>query len=100
VIKYKLQLTDTAFNDLDDIMDYIALDAPVRAETYVDKLLDKIRILKNMPKRCALAPESGRRGYKLRHLIHGKYRILFIVRKKEVFVLHVIHGARLLDPDC
>jgi toxin ParE1/3/4 len=96
-MKFRILLTDEARNDLDGIMDYIALDAPRRAESYVDELLDEIRSLEFMPKRCAIAPESGRRGYELRHLIHGHYRILFTIKEADVFILRVIHGARLLS---
>ena len=95
--RYRILLTDEAHKDLDDIMAYIALDAPRRAETYVDELLNEIRSLASMPKRCAVAPESGRRGYEMRHLIYRRYRILFTIKEADVYILRVIHSARLLD---
>lgn len=97
--RFNILLTDEARKDLDDIMAYIALDAPRRAETYVDELLNEIRSLTSMPKRCAVAPESGRRGYEMRHLIYGRYRILFTIKESDVYILRVIHSARLLDPE-
>ena len=96
-MSFSIQLTDTAYHDLDAIMDYIALDNPVRAESFVDELLDKIRSLTRSPKRCPIAPENGRRNYELRHLIHGKYRILFTLKEKDIIILRVIHGSKLLD---
>ncbi len=98
-MNYRILLTDEASKDLGDIMDYIALDAPRRAEGFVDELLDEIRSLKTMPKRCAVAPESGRRGYEMRHLIYKRYRILFTIKEAQVLILRVIHGARLLEPE-
>jgi toxin ParE1/3/4 len=97
--RYGILLTDEARKDIDDIADYIALDAPRRAETYVDKLFHEIHSLASMPKRCAVAPESGRRGYEMRHLIYGRYRILFTIKDADIYILRVIHGARLLDPE-
>lgn len=97
-MNYNILITDEALKDLGEIMDYIALDAPDRAASYVDELLDKIRSLKTMPKRCAVAPESGRRGYEMRHYLFGRYRIIFTVKDSQVTILRVIHSARLLDP--
>jgi len=95
---YRILITDAATQDLDDIMGYIALDNPSRAASYIDELLDEIRSLKTMPKRCAVAPESGRHGYEMRHHLYGHYRILFMIKGAQVTILRVIHGARLLDP--
>lgn len=98
-MQYRIVITDEASQDLDEIMDYIAIDNLVRAESFVDELLDEIRSLKTLARRCPVAPESGRRGYEMRHLIHGHYRILFTIKDTQVIILRVIHGARLLDPE-
>jgi toxin ParE1/3/4 len=36
-------------------------------------------------------------GTRYRHLIYGNYRTVFRVTGKTVYVLRVVHGARLLD---
>ena len=48
-----------------------------------------------MPKRCPRAPEDGLDGLEIRHLIHGRYRIIFGIDGKTVVILQVRHGARL-----
>ncbi len=96
-MNFRICLTGEAVHDLESIMDYIARDAPKRAEAHVDALLGKIRSLKSMPRRCAHAPENGWRGYELRHLIYGDYRILFTLAGETVTVLRIIHGAKMLD---
>lgn len=48
-----------------------------------------------MPKRCSRAPEDGLDGLEIRHLIHGRYRIIFGIDGKTVVILQVRHGARL-----
>jgi plasmid stabilization system protein ParE len=45
--------------------------------------------LTSMPLGYPLAPESEEMGIPIRHLIVGRYRILFIVEKTTVTVLHV-----------
>jgi plasmid stabilization system protein ParE len=61
--------------------------------------LDKaINSLADMPERCALAPESARTPFEVRHLLYGRkpnrYRILFTFRGNTVYILHVCHGRR------
>ena len=45
--------------------------------------------LTSMPLACPLAPESELLGISIRHLIVGRYRVLFTVRGRTVTILHV-----------
>ena len=45
--------------------------------------------LTSTPLRCPVAPESEELGITVRQLINGRYRILFIVEKKTVTILHL-----------
>jgi plasmid stabilization system protein ParE len=45
--------------------------------------------LSSAPLRCPIAPESEELGISIRQLIDGRYRILFIVEKKTVTILHL-----------
>jgi toxin ParE1/3/4 len=36
-------------------------------------------------------------GTHYRHLLYGNYRSVFRIARKTVYVLRVIHGARLMD---
>ena len=63
--------------------------------------MEALRGLSKMPLRCPVSPESklGLIDIEVRQLLYGrgywKYRVLFLVRDQNVFVLHVRHGARL-----
>ena len=60
------------------------------ARTWVRQLYRKLRErLTSTPLRCPIAPESEELGVSVRQLIDGRYRILFIVEKHTVIVLHV-----------
>jgi len=44
--------------------------------------------LTSLPLACPLAPESEQLGVSIRHLIVGRYRVLFTVRGRTVTILH------------
>jgi hypothetical protein len=45
--------------------------------------------LTSLPLSCPLAPESDDLGIEVRQLIVQRYRVLFIVEKKTVTILHI-----------
>ena len=60
------------------------------ARGWVRELRNTLRDwLTSKPLSCPLAPESRELGISVRHLIIGRYRILFIVEKRTVMVLHL-----------
>jgi plasmid stabilization system protein ParE len=60
------------------------------AKLWVQKLRRAItKQLTSLPLACPLAPESEQLGVSIRHLIVGRYRVLFTVRGRTVTILHV-----------
>ena len=49
-----------------------------------------------VPKGFPLAPEDNEFSDEVRHMIVGRYRVLFTIRKRKVHVLHV-RGAHVQD---
>lgn len=94
---YSIFITRHAKNDLAEIYDYIAADSPTGAAAFVLELEEKISTLATLPERAPLIPENSLLGAEYRHLIHGRYRIIFRVYKDSVIVLRAINGSRLLD---
>ena len=43
----------------------------------------------SMPRGCPLAPESDELGTSVRQLMVDRYRVLFIIEKRTVTILHV-----------
>ena len=61
-----------------------------KAKAWIVQLHGTIRDrLTTSPLSCPFAPESEELEVSVRHLIVGRYRILFIVEKSAVTVLHV-----------
>jgi plasmid stabilization system protein ParE len=91
---YRVVVAPGAEQDLDELFQYVALDNPVAARKFVGDPRKRLKTLAPMPRRCPLAPEDGLDGLEIRHLIHGRYRIVFAIDGKTVVVLQVRHAAR------
>lgn len=94
---YKVFLTRHAGHDLAEIYDYIANDSPENAAAFILSIEEKVISLAIMPERAPMIPENALLGTAHRHLVHGNYRIIFRIQNASVFVLRIIHGARLLQ---
>ena len=72
----------------------IAMDKPSAALKWYDTIQEKLSSLEQMPKRCPIAPESIHFDFEVRHLISGRYRILFAVQDDSVKVLDFKAGQQ------
>jgi plasmid stabilization system protein ParE len=95
--KFRVRITRTAERDIEEIWNFTAQNSPPAAEQFIDRLEEQIETLEHFPERCPLIPENEILGTRYRHLLYGNYRSVFRIAKKMVYVLRVIHGARLLD---
>lgn len=93
-MNYKVELTEQAEREANEAYDWIAEQSPPNAINWFNGLVDAVETLQSFPERCPVAPESEDVGREIRHLIYGKYRILFAIEITTVFVLHVRHGAQ------
>ena len=91
---YTVEFSARARRDSDEIVSYIQADSPVDATHWRRQLHEKIKVLCTMPGAGGLAPENDQSRHEVRQLLHGRYRVLFTVRGKKVFVLTIRHGAR------
>lgn len=94
--RYKVNLTQLAQKDLEQIYYYIAADNIINAGNFVLELEKKIYSLETFPERQPLIAENEFFATDYRHLIYKKYRIIYRISEKTVFILRVIHGAMLL----
>ena len=94
--RYRVRITAAGQRDLKSIHDYIALNAPRAADAWIGELDRQIQALERFPLRCAVIPETTELGREYRHLIYGRYRTIFRVDGRVVWIVRVIHGAQLL----
>src|SRR5688572_18589616 len=91
---YEVRITESAEIELEEAYAWIHKSSPLNAERWRNELLEKAATLEQFPERCPIAPESKGARREIRQLVHGIYRLLFVVMKETVFILHVRHGAR------
>ena len=91
-----VRFSKAAERDIEDIADFIALDAPLRALSFIKDIRVLIQKIGHMPTaypaRFDLFPN-------LRACLFHDYIAFFIVQEEEVLVLRILHGARDIGPD-
>jgi toxin ParE1/3/4 len=96
-IIYKVRFLPVAEKDLEEIYTYIAKDNPRAAAKFFKNLRQKAATLRWSPHRCPKIPEKVEGPYEYRHLLVKRYRIIFCILNDTVWVMRIVHGARLLD---
>lgn len=92
---YPVEFAAQAVGEIDRIVARIWQDAPLNAVRWREQLQEKIQQLTFRPDRFALAAESLDAPIAVRQIFFGKYRILYTIKERTVFVLAVRHGHRL-----
>ena len=84
--------TERALQCLLDIEDFIALDDPVAAVVFTEKLIRRTDILIDQPCAGRLVPEVP--GRELRELIEGNYRMVYRVNGSNIEILTVFEAHK------
>lgn len=95
--KFRVSLSRAAERDFDDVWEFISQDDREAAVRFVLQLEERVSTLETFPERCPLLPENDLLSTQHRHLIYGDYRIIFRIKGRVVYVVRVLHSARLLD---
>ena len=95
---YTIEVTSSAKQDITEAYSWLDERAPQFAAKWLDGLQAAIEGLSELPLRCPLARESRLFEEEVHQLLYGKrptvYRVLFLIRRSKVYVLHVRHAAR------
>jgi len=95
--KYKISISFNAQKDLERIFFYIAENNINNAKKFILELEEKIYSLDVIPERFALISENNFFGTDYRQITHKKYRVIYKISGNSVFIMRVVHGAKLLD---
>lgn len=90
----KIIVAPEAEADLDEISDYISLDNPDRAESFVGEIMSRFLTIGERPRSF---PARSDLMQELRSAVHAKYIILFVEFENHVRIVRVLNGARDLD---
>ena len=89
-MSYRVEITERAERAVREIVLWIADYSPEKAADWYFDFLAAAESLTIFPARCAIIPESEENPI-FRHLIFGKYRIIFRVEDETVYLVHVRH---------
>lgn len=89
----RVYFTPQAESDLEEIGDYIALDNPNRAVSFVQEMRQHCERIADGPTRYVARPDLGET---IRICVHGNYLIVFEPSGDGAIILRVLHGARNL----
>jgi plasmid stabilization system protein ParE len=92
--QYKVEILDTAINDLSEIIDYLNTMSPTAAFRYYDLLTGKIDSLSVMPERCPVARDIQLRLRGYRFLAVENYLVFFVITANIVQVRRILYGRR------
>src|SRR5438105_3485218 len=87
--------TEPALSDLEAIADYIALDKPEAARQLVQWVMEHVEQLADHPLSGSKLPEF--KGWRYRQILEAPCRIIYRHEKRQVHILHVVRGERMLD---
>ena len=91
-------ITESAYNDLEDIENYISQDSPLMARRFINKIFERIDQLYNYPTSGKPVPEIKDKS--IRELLLNKYSIIYkVVDEQHINIIRIVHGSRLLDID-
>ena len=87
----KVVWTEPAETDLDELFDYIARDAPIYAEQYIDRILEAVVKLIDIPRVGRKVPEADSEN--IRELIVQSQRVIYSVDDEQdtVHILALVH---------
>ena len=78
-------------------MDYVAAERPEAAAKWLAGLMDQVERLPRFPRKGRMVPEVGRSA--MREVIYGRYRIIYRLDPKQIFIITVRHQRRRFAVD-
>jgi plasmid stabilization system protein ParE len=91
---FRIKFSATADRNANEILEWLVEEhAGDTGYRWFMSMREAIKSLDNMPKRCALAPESAEFPFEVRQLLYGRkphvYRVLFTIEAETVTILHI-----------
>ena len=96
---YRVQITDTALADMNEIESYIAeqLLNPISAEGQYDRIANEILTLETMPARFGIPPFEPCEELQLHRMMVDGYSVFYLIEGKKVIVTDVLYSASDLE---
>jgi len=89
---YTVSWSPEAVEDIEEIAGYIGKDSPLYAQQVVEELIASSRRLSQFPERGRRVPEI----ISHRECFVYSYRLIYRIEDRQVLIVAVIHGKRLV----
>ena len=94
----KIIWSPLAIEQVQDIASYIALDKPIVAVQWAEKIFNSVDLLSEQPNSGRVVPEISRK--EIRELVLENYRLIYKVKTNKILILAVkSYRQRLKDSD-
>lgn len=93
--KYRVEITQEALQDMEDIYNYIAIDllAPENAMKQYNRIADQILTLDTLPERCKIMESDSEKRKELRRIIVDNDSVFYTIGEDKVIVTNVLYTA-------
>ena len=93
--QYKIQITDMALSDMEEIYNYIVekLQAPEAAMGQYNRIADAIETLDTFPERVKLMETEEEHALGLRQMPVDNSSVFFHIREERVIITNVLYSA-------
>jgi toxin ParE1/3/4 len=91
----KIKWAEAAWCDLEVSADFISKDSPYYAAAFVREVRTAARSLSSLAERGRIVPEFG--DPTVREIFVRKYRLIYHLKNKTLYIIAFIHGARDLE---
>jgi plasmid stabilization system protein ParE len=88
----KLVWSEPALADIESIRDYIRRDSEFYAGRFINRIIEAVETLVELPARGRLVPEAD--DPNTRELLFQNYRIMYRLETARIIVLAIVHAAR------
>jgi toxin ParE1/3/4 len=92
--KYQIEYLPVAMRDLTEIVEYIQLDSPQNASSFLDRIDESISKLEDFPYLGAIPKDVRLQRLGYRMLIVENYLVFYVVIDDIVEIRRIIYGGR------
>ncbi len=97
--QYRVQITDKALCDMEEIYDYIAvqLQSPKVAMEQYNRIAYAIETLDTFPERVKLMETEEEYAFELRQILVDNSSVFFHIREDRVIITNVLYSASNIE---
>lgn len=92
--KYHIEYLPIAQEDLTSIIEYIQIDDPLAAQSFLDEVDRTISKLDDFPHMGAIPKDMCLMNLNYRILIIGNYLVFYVVLGEIIEIRRILHGKR------